>query len=66
MFEAFPRQTIFSVAPFTGAWIEIDDDIITVKPLGDVAPFTGAWIEMVVPVLLDVTGTSRTLHGCVD
>ena len=33
------------VAPFTGAWIEIDDD----KPSwrGDVvAPFTGAWIEI--------------------
>ena len=43
---AAPRATKApAVAPFTGAWIEIDDD----KPSwrGDVvAPFTGAWIEI--------------------
>ena len=33
------------VAPFTGAWIEINGgDLIVLS--GTVAPFTGAWIEM--------------------
>ena len=34
-----------SVAPFTGAWIEIRN-ITAVRLKGGVAPFTGAWIEM--------------------
>ena len=33
------------VAPFAGAWIEIDINI-TVFQNGVVAPFAGAWIEM--------------------
>ena len=33
------------VAPFTGAWIEINNkDCFIKKP--NVAPFTGAWIEI--------------------
>ena len=35
-----------TVAPFTGAWIEIESAKDLVSYLGDVAPFTGAWIEI--------------------
>ena len=34
------------VAPFTGAWIEIEDSSRDARELGKVAPFTGAWIEI--------------------
>ena len=34
------------VAPFTGAWIEIQDKIVKVHAIVVVAPFTGAWIEI--------------------
>ena len=34
------------VAPFTGAWIEIDVDIGKCGLFKYVAPFTGAWIEI--------------------
>lgn len=30
-----------------------------------VAPFTGAWIEMPGTTIIAVSGSSRTLHGCV-
>ena len=33
------------VAPFTGAWIEIQDAVVDLY-LDIVAPFTGAWIEI--------------------
>ena len=36
---------IFAVAPFAGAWIEIDEFIEMAIELG-VAPFAGAWIEI--------------------
>ena len=36
-----------SVAPFTGAWIEIICDDLTDYVIS-VAPFTGAWIEITV------------------
>jgi len=32
------------VAPFTGAWIETEVDVIY-RTIDEVAPFTGAWIE---------------------
>ena len=35
------------VAPFTGAWIEIETSLNQVKMMTEVAPFTGAWIEIV-------------------
>ena len=35
-----------TVAPFTGAWIEIASLISMTIPVSIVAPFTGAWIEM--------------------
>ena len=34
------------VAPFTGAWIEIETSLNQVKMMTEVAPFTGAWIEI--------------------
>ena len=33
------------VAPHVGAWIEITDDLISVKSV-NVAPHVGAWIEI--------------------
>ena len=35
----------FTVAPFAGAWIEIEMETSITEP-GKVAPFAGAWIEM--------------------
>ena len=52
------------VAPYTGAWIEIQPVIKTIN-LVDVAPYTGAWIEINPPYSMAWT-PSRTLHGCVD
>ena len=51
------RITRIIVAPFTGAWIEIEVPITDVKVGDKVAPFTGAWIEIgnvypVTPVLV--------------
>ena len=34
------------VAPFTGAWVEIDKKIDRLKNPIQVAPFTGAWVEI--------------------
>ena len=45
-----------SVAPFAGAWIEIEHNSQR-KPACIVAPFAGAWIEMQVPCRY------RTLRG---
>ena len=55
-----------SVAPFTGAWIEIDEGTVAIGPGRQVAPFTGAWIE--IPSMANSTAKTsrRTLHGCVD
>ena len=39
----------WSVAPFVGAWIEIDAVDNTVKN-EIVAPFVGAWIEILPPI----------------
>ena len=55
----------FTVAPFAGAWIEIDSIGICFEG-AFVAPFAGAWIE------INWTGTgtgdapSRSLRGSVD
>ena len=40
--------TRFSVAPFTGAWIETYD-LSSYERTVNVAPFTGAWIETLEP-----------------
>ena len=45
---AFPMSSK-DVAPFTGAWIEIQDADQHQMELALVAPFTGAWIEMAMP-----------------
>ena len=52
------------VAPYTGAWIEME--YITIKLIKKpVAPYTGAWIEIINEVLSAYLNR-RTLHGCVD
>ena len=53
------------VAPFTGAWIEIDR--MSSCPFAVVvAPFTGAWIEIAQRMDYQSKEKRRTLHGCVD
>ena len=54
------------VAPFTGAWIEINFPSSTDFGRTDVAPFTGAWIEISSASSSVSLSTCRTLHGCVD
>ena len=39
---------VWSVAPHTGAWIEITIATTTYR-LTQVAPYTGAWIEIIEP-----------------
>jgi len=55
----------FSVAPFTGAWIEIKLKYF-IKECEVVAPFTGAWIEITSAACATSPSRGRTLHGCVD
>ena len=52
------------VAPYTGAWIEIDQlpNSLCFRP---VAPYTGAWIEMHAQGQYNKT-LGRSLHGSVD
>ena len=58
-------MTTGTVAPFTGAWIEIEVvDALSVLP--DVAPFAGAWIEIWCRVLVLLRWKRRSLHGSVD
>ena len=45
--QANHPRTDCTVAPYTGAWIEIGLDI-PYQNLATVAPYTGAWIEMTV------------------
>ena len=58
-------KRIASVAPFTGAWIEIERKYHQVMGSA-VAPFTGAWIEIHIEDMDAGLIRSRTLHGCVD
>ena len=53
------------VAPFTGAWIEIDTWRAYASGTG-VAPFTGAWIEITTLGIMSSAGSGRSLHGSVD
>ena len=53
------------VAPFTGAWIEIDGDGEP-DPTDIVAPFTGAWIEIDCQCPYPRRLPRRSLHGSVD
>ena len=53
------------VAPYMGAWIEIDVIVPEVfNPY--VAPYMGAWIEIFTADVTYSITSSRTLHGCVD
>ena len=61
----YPSTSFFVVAPFTGAWIEINGNI-NCFPRCIVAPFTGAWIEIQNGWSIPATWLGRTLHGCVD
>ena len=54
-----------TVAPFTGAWIEIRQRVLLVH-MSTVAPFTGAWIEIEAMAKAIEKAIRRTLHGCVD
>ena len=40
------QKPVKSVAPFAGAWIEMQDND-PLHPKEEVAPFAGAWIEIV-------------------
>ena len=53
------------VAPFMGAWIEIQHEAGKQLNLL-VAPFMGAWIEISLWTKSQVYGSGRTLYGCVD
>ena len=53
------------VAPFTGAWIETEEEEEKYDAV-HVAPFTGAWIETVQHHFRLRKKQCRTLHGCVD
>ena len=53
------------VAPFAGAWIEIEATALTTTQ-AQVAPFAGAWIEMDRDELLDRARVGRSLRGSVD
>ena len=58
-------MTTGTVAPFTGAWIEI----LMISPFGEmsfVAPFTGAWIEILDRLTAPAQDHRRSLHGSVD
>ena len=63
-----PREGRFDldvVAPFTGAWIEIEYSKARIFS-GIVAPFTGAWIEICVLSDSGRIHPCRSLHGSVD
>ena len=53
------------VAPFAGAWIEMQCCYGTEEQCS-VAPFAGAWIEIMIPVGISVCLYSRSLRGSVD
>jgi hypothetical protein len=56
---------LFWVAPYIGAWIEIEKMWELNTPY-NVAPNIGAWIEMATLPLMKVFYQRRTLHRCVD
>ena len=58
-------ETALNVAPFAGAWIEIDT-IARLFYKSQVAPFAGAWIEIFILGYKGYLQLGRTLRGCVD
>ena len=53
------------VAPYAGAWIEIDSGIRLLS-ISRVAPYAGAWIEIKVCLVSWGTWLGRSLRGSVD
>ena len=53
------------VAPFAGAWIEINK-LTEVNSALSVAPFAGAWIEIEKECVRQMQRKSRSLRGSVD
>ena len=56
---------INAVAPFAGAWIEINT-AITREITKAVAPFAGAWIEIILADGKTGQDDGRSLRGSVD
>ncbi|WP_404351935.1 hypothetical protein [Caproicibacterium sp. XB2] len=54
-----------SVAPYTGAWIEIAVPLLCSTNFL-VAPYTGAWIEIASLRAVSAVAIGRSLHGSVD
>ena len=54
------------VAPFAGAWIEIENLSVDTRRGQYVAPFAGAWIEIRLSLSNQGGILRRTLRGCVD
>ena len=61
-----PKIVLVLVAPYMGAWIEIDVDIKRLPLSLAVAPYMGAWIEITMHTQNLLIIMCRTLHGCVD
>ena len=53
------------VAPFVGAWIEIELKL-AIRKIIKVAPFVGAWIEITKSCVFSKLPLSRSLRGSVD
>ena len=53
------------VAPFAGAWIEIEIESFEAAAT-IVAPFAGAWIEILALNMIWHSSISRSLRGSVD
>ena len=62
----YHRVKHICVAPFAGAWIEIEDDNITKEDYWKVAPFAGAWIEISRGRTPGQSSLCRSLRGSVD
>ena len=65
MVKSFTGNVLDYVAPFAGAWIEIEEEVTDLKKV-DVAPFAGAWIEIGNFRKRGYESLCRTLRGCVD
>ena len=48
--EHVEKLLTLKVAPFAGAWIEIER-LVDINDIQEVAPFAGAWIEIQIPPL---------------
>ena len=66
MLVLFPLALVSLVAPFAGAWIEIELQSSERDRQRIVAPFAGAWIEIVAPVADRRRKDGRSLRGSVD